>query len=237
MVVEFAGGFARCAVAIALAWLVGTAPALAQASRPSSTSARPPSAQGRPGTPAKTGECAQLPGGRAPAEKIAGLTTALSPRDLDLVYFGKPLAELTEEDFRLIGELSQRCGTGTGILPADKLQRFEAVVREAQQVRRATLDKVKRQMTDITALPVAREKLIRLNGLQDNLTLLESVLTRGDVQTTATWIARQMQTVYDGAPKVTDGAPVAGQPASATAAPSAEAIVNRRPRNRSVDED
>ncbi len=234
MIVEFAGGFARSAVVIVLAWLVGTAPALAQASRPSSTT-QPASAQGRPAAAAKTGECAQLPGGRAPVEKIAGLATALSPRDLDLVYFGKPLAELSDDDFLLIGELSKRCGTGAGILPADKLERFEAVVREAQQVRRATLDKVKRQMTDISALPVARDKLLRLNGLQDNLAQLEPVLTRGDVQTTATWIARQMQTVYDAAPRVTDAASVVEQRPAAMSGPPAEVATTGRPRSRSID--
>ena len=235
MVGEFAGGFGRSFVAATLVWLVGVAPAFAQASRPSSTPSRPAAA--RPAAPAKTGECAQLPGGRAPVEKIAALATALSPRDLDLVYFGKPLADITDEDFKLIGELSQRCGTGAGILPADKLPRFEAVVREAQQTRRATLDKVKRQMTDITALPIARDKLLRLNGLQDNLTLLEPVLTRGDVQTTATWIARQMQTLYDAAPKATDDSPAIAQSPDVVAARPAEEAIGRRPRNRSVDQD
>ena len=233
MVVEVVGGFVRCVAISALAWLVGATPALAQASRPSSTSARP--APARPAAPAKTGECAQLPGGRAPVEKIAALATALSPRDLDHVYFGKPLAELSDDDFRLIGELSQRCGAGAGILPADKLERFEAVIREAQQVRRATLDQVKRQMTDISALPVARDKLLRLNGLQDNLTLLEPGLTRGDVQTTATWIARQMQTVYDAAPKVPDATAVVEQRPAAMVGPPAEVATTGRPRSRSID--
>lgn len=235
MVVEISGGFVRYIAIAAAGWLVGATPALAQAPRPSSTSAPPAAA--RPAAPAKTGECARLPGGRAPVEKIAALATALSPRDLDLVYFGKPLAELSDDDFRLISELSPRCGTGAGILPADKLERFEAVVREAQQVRRATLDRVKRQMTDISALPVAREKLLRLNGLQDNLTLLEPILTRGDVQTTATWIARQMQAVYDAAPKVADADPVVEKPPVASAAPPVPGPAAGRARNRSVDQD
>ncbi len=234
MIVDFAGRVGRCVAVAALVWLAGIAPALAQASRPASTPSRPTPA--RPAAPAKTGECAALPGGKAPVEKIAALTTALSPRDLDLVYFGKPLAELTEDDFRLIGELSQRCGTGAGILPEDKRQRFQEVVREAQQVRRATLDKVKRQMTDIVALPIARDKLTRLNGLQDNLTLLEPVLTRGDVQTTATWIARQMQTVYDAAPKAASAVPAVEQrPMAVAATPPAGPASTGRPRSRSAD--
>ena len=234
MIVDFVGRAGRYVVFAAVVWLAGIAPVLAQASRPASTPARPTAA--RPAAPARTGECAALPGGKAPVEKIAALTTALSPRDLDLVYFGKPLAELTDEDFRLIGELSQRCGAGAGILPEDKRQRFQEVIREAQQIRRATLDKVKRQMSDIVALPIARDKLTRLNGLQDNLTLLEPVLTRGDVQTTATWIARQMQTVYDAAPKAASAPPLAEQrPTAVAATPPAEAVPAGRRRSRSAD--
>ena len=79
-------------------------------------------------------------------------------------------------------------------------------------------------------------KLMRLNGLQDNLTLLEAVLTRGDVQTTATWIARQMQTVYDAAPKAASIAPVVEQRPTVTAAtPPAEPVPAGRPRSRSAD--
>jgi hypothetical protein len=198
------GSVSNKAVGSAIAGLLilfaGIGDALAQAApqRPS----RPPAAA-RAGTaaPARTGECGQLPGGRAPVLKIAALTTGLSPRDLDLVYFGKPLADLTDEDFAQIAELSKRCGQGEGILPADKQEAFQSVVREAQQLRRVALDKVKRQMTDITTLPVARDKLIRLNGLSENLPLLESTVTRGDLKYTAAWITRQLQAVYDAAPK------------------------------------
>jgi hypothetical protein len=171
-----------------LALLADIGPVLAQAA------ARPPAA-------GRASECAQLPGGRAPVLKIAGLATGLSPRDLDLVYFGKALAELSDEDFVQIATLSKRCGTGEGILPEEKQQAFQSVVQAAQQIRRTSLDKVKRQMTDITAMPVARDKLLRLNGMSESLPLLEATLTKGDVKSTADWIAKQMQAVYDATPK------------------------------------
>jgi hypothetical protein len=221
---KFAGS---AVLAVLLAALVGIGTALAQAA-PQRPATRPTAS-----APARTGECAQLPGGRAPALKIASLTTGLSPRDLDLVYFGKPLAELTDEDFAQIAELSKRCGTGEGILPEDKQQAFQHVVQEAQKLRRVALDKVKRQMSDITGLPVAREKLIRLNGLSENLPLLEPTLTRGDVQYTATWISRQMQSVYDAKPKseATSTRPAPLPQIQATASPTpAEAPVHPRQR-------
>jgi hypothetical protein len=124
----------------------------------------------------------------------------MSPRDLDLAYFGKPLADLTAEDFERIAELSAQC-TGAGILAAEKLKSFETVVRAAQQNRRALLDGIKKQMAEIAALPVARDKLIRLNALSDSLSTLEPILPRGDIKTTASWIAKQNQALYDAAPK------------------------------------
>ena len=56
-------------------------------------------------------------------------------------------------------------------------------------------------MTDIQRLPIARDKLVRLNGLSENLPLLEPTLTKGDVKYTADWISKQMQAVYDSTPK------------------------------------
>lgn len=190
-----------CAVfAVLLAWMIGTDPAFAQGAKPPKPAA-PGAARPAAPAPARTGECAALPGGPAPVQKIAGLTTGLSPRDLDLVYFSKPLAELTDDDFAEIAALSKRCSAGPDVVPEDRQQAFQHVVREAQKLRNTALNKVKRSMTDIATLPIARDKLNRLNELSENLDLLEPVLTRGDLKYTAAWIAKQMQGVYDATPK------------------------------------
>ena len=194
----------RCALAMLLAWTIDAAPALAQGSQ------RPPTPKAGAAAPARTGECAALPGGRAPVQKIAGLTTGLSPRDLDLVYFNKPLADLTDDDFAEIAALSKRCGAGPDIVPEDKQPAFQQIVQNAQKLRQTALGKVKRSMTDIATLPIARDKLNRLNELSQNLDLLEPVLTRGDLKYTADWIAQQMQGVYDSTPK---GEATANRPA------------------------
>lgn len=226
------------ALAMLLAWTIGAVPAFAQgAQRPPSPAAARPNT---PSAPARTGECAALPGGRAPVQKIATLTTGLSPRDLDLVYFSKPLAELTDEDFSEIAALSKRCGAGSDIVPEDKQPAFQQIVRDAQKLRRTALEKVKRQMTDITTLPIARDKLTRLNELSENLNLLEPVLTRGDLKYTATWIAQQMQGVYDGTPKgeATATRPPPAVTAQPTAVPAAETPVrNARVRVPGGEED
>jgi len=204
------------AVAAALAAiLIGESPAFAQAPRPQAPT-RPAAAP----APGAVSECGQLPGGRAPVEKIAGLS-GMSPRDLDLAYFGKPLADLTDEDFERISDLSQRCGAGTGILAADKLRNFESVVRAAQQNRRLMLDGIKKQMAEITAMPLARDKLIRLNELADRLATLEQILPRGDIKSTVSWIAKQSQALYDAAPKPVLATVDPVSPPTAELAPSA----------------
>lgn len=218
------------ALAMLLAWAMSVAPAFAQGGKPPpKPAATKPST---PAAPARTGECAALPGGRAPVQKIAGLTTGLSPRDLDLVYFGKPLAELTDEDFAEIAALSKRCSAGPDIVPEDKQQAFQQIVRDAQKLRRTALEKVKRYMTDIATLPIARDKLMRLNDLSENLNLLEPVMTRGDVKYTAGWISQQMQTVYDGTPKgeATRVAPAQPLPQAAAAATPETPVRTARPR-------
>src|SRR6185369_9480848 len=99
--------------AFALALLLLVAPAAMAQSPPA---AKPPSPGGPPprpnAQPPKVGDCALLPGGRAPVAQIADLTTPLSPRSLDATYFGKRLADLSRSDFERIAELSQRCGPG-----------------------------------------------------------------------------------------------------------------------------
>jgi hypothetical protein len=206
--------------------LMAAAPALAQAPR----SAQPSRAPAAKSAPARTGECGQLPGGKAPVQKIAALTTGLSPRDLDLVYFNKPLADLTAEDFQQIAELSKRCGAGEGILPPDQLQSLETVIRTAQKTRHTVLDGLKKQMTEITALPLARDKLVRLNELADRMPALETALPRGDIKMTVGWIARQSQALYDAAPKAAVAAVNGPAPPSVKVDAPAPAVGNpRRP--------
>ncbi|MBI1778074.1 MAG: hypothetical protein HYR63_22275 [Proteobacteria bacterium] len=183
----------RCLLMALLLALLGTPAALGQA---------PPAQPPRPGqaAPLRTGECALLPGGKAPVAHIADVATPLSPRSLDLIYFGKRLVDLTEADFQRIGELSQKCGPGEGILSEEKLQKLLSVVREAQKTRGGTIAWAKQRMAEVEALPVGRARLTRLNELWTELSLHESQMTREDVDGFAAWIAREQQALYDAAP-------------------------------------
>ncbi len=229
----------RILAAILLALLLGPTSAAAQ-TPPAGQSAQPP----RPGAPApaRTGECALLPGGKAPVAHIADLTTPLSPHSLDLVYFGKRLGELTPADFERIAELSKRCPPGDGMLADDKLQKLQAVVREAQKARNTSVSWAKQRMAEMAALPAGRERLTRLNQLWTELETHEGAMTREDVDGFAAWIAREQQALYDATsqprPRPPASAPP-GPPAEAHgAAPPAQARSGRgRPRTQGGEEE
>jgi hypothetical protein len=186
---------------LALALVVASSGALAQ--RPPATgqpAAGQPTVPGGRGAPSPpTGECVRLTG-QAPVGRIADLQGKLEPRSLSLSYFGKTLADLTPGDYAMIGELSGRC-PGAGAIPADKMANFIAVIEEAQGARAATLTKLGKTRDEIAKLPAGREKLVRLNELAGSLDSFEAQLTRADLALIATWLQRQMQVIYDAAPK------------------------------------
>jgi hypothetical protein len=190
-----------------------------------------PAAPGGRGAPPATGECLLLTG-QAPVGRIADLQSRLEPRALSLSYFGKTLADLTPADYAMIGELSGRC-PGTGAIPADKMANFIAVIEEAQGARAATLTRLGKTRDEIAKMPVGRDKLMRLNELAGSLDDFEAQLTRGDLALVANWIQRQMQMIYDAAPKgrLPDPAQVGASlpPASEAAARAAAAGRRRAP--------
>lgn len=180
----------------ALAFLLAitvAGPALAQQPapiRPQSPPARPPMAA----------ECALLPGGNAPVNKIAELAQPLSPRSLDLTYFNKRLADLTEEDFERIAELATKCNRTQARAAVEKTQQLREVVRESQAVRRQALAKVDQGKASLARTQNPREKVEWLHNAWAELPRLAETITKTDLREYAGWIARSMQAVYDDAP-------------------------------------
>ena len=171
-----------------------TGQALAQQSAPLRPQPPPPP------PPASAGECAQLPGGNAPVNKIAELAQPLSPRSLDLTYFNKRLADLTEEDFERIAELATRCNRTQARAAVEKTKQLRDIVRESQAVRRQTLSKVDEGKAGLAKTRGSREKVEWLHNAWAELPLLADTITRTDLREYAGWIARSMQAVYDDAP-------------------------------------
>ncbi|MBM3548329.1 MAG: hypothetical protein FJX54_15370 [Alphaproteobacteria bacterium] len=153
-----------------------------------------------PVPPPSVGECALLPGGNAPVNKIAELAQPLSPRSLDLTYFNKRLADLTDEDFDRIVDIATKCNRTTTQAAREKTRRLRDVVRESQSVRMQTLDKVEETKTAVAKVRTPREKVEALNNAWANLHLLQDTITKTDLREYAAWISRSMQQIYDSAP-------------------------------------
>ena len=168
-------------------------PALAQQPAPLRPQSPPPRA-------ALTAECALLPGGNAPVNKIAELAQPLSPRSLDLTYFNKRLADLTEEDFERIAELATKCNRTHARAAVEKPRQLRDVVRESQSVRRQALAKVDQGKAGLARTLNPREKVEWLHNAWSELPLLAETITKTDLREYAGWIARSLQAVYDDAP-------------------------------------
>lgn len=180
-------------LAAALFGVIVCAPALAQQPAPVRQQAPQP-------PPASAAECARLPGGNAPVNKIAELNQPLSPRSLDLTYFNKRLADLTDEDFDRIADLATRCNRTQARAAAEKTKRLREIVRESQSVRVETLSKVESGKAALSKVKTSREKMEWLNDAWMGLPLLADTITKTDLREYAAWIARSLQSVYDGAP-------------------------------------
>jgi hypothetical protein len=177
-------------------WLGGAVigSALAQAPVPMRPQSPPPI------PPPAAGECALLPGGNAPVNRIAELAQPLSPRSLDLTYFNKRLADLTDADFDRIAEIATKCNRTQARVAIEQTRRLRNVIRESQSVRTQTLEKVEQAKANLTKVKASREKVEWLHHAWADLPLLAETITKTDLREYAAWIARSMQAVYDVAP-------------------------------------
>ncbi len=156
--------------------------------------------QSPPPIPPRASECALLPGGNALVNRIAELAQPLSPRSLDLTYFNKRLADLTDEDFDRIAEIATKCNRTQARVAVEKAQKLREVVRESQAVRFKTLDKVDQGKANLAKAQTSREKVEWLNNAWADLSLIQDAITKTDLREYAAWIARSMQAIYDVAP-------------------------------------
>jgi hypothetical protein len=176
-------------------WFGGVVVGSALAQQPAPIRPQPPQP-----TPPAAAECAQLPGGNAPVNKIAELAQPLSPRSLDLTYFNKRLADLTDEDFERIAEIAVKCNRTVARAALEKTKRLRDVVRESQGVRTQTLNKVDETKAGLAKAQTPREKVELLHNAWADLSLIQDTITKTDLREYAGWIARALQGVYDLAP-------------------------------------
>jgi hypothetical protein len=116
------------------------------------------------GTPEANAQCARLPGGNAPVERIARLSGQLSINSLRFTYFGKPLAELTSADFDEIEALTATCRGAAGEALRE-IRTFRAKVEEANAARGKTLNWIEQSRVEIGRMKGGAADLQRLQEL------------------------------------------------------------------------
>ncbi|MDA1308030.1 MAG: hypothetical protein O2985_00340 [Proteobacteria bacterium] len=92
-------------------------------------------------------DCQPLAGATAPIQRLARLDGAMSVRNLELTYFGKPLHALTEYDFALLKILKPFCEDTPVAIDEAIFDKLEQKVAEA----RATRDKTIQWIAEVTA--------------------------------------------------------------------------------------
>ncbi|MBM3597039.1 MAG: hypothetical protein FJX35_02405 [Alphaproteobacteria bacterium] len=162
-------------------------------------------------------DCQRLPGGNAPMQRLAGLTTPLAVRSLELTYFGKRLADFTGKDFDELKQIYPACN------PNDKggaetVDRFQAVVLAAQKNRQDTADWIEKVKFEAGGLPATRDGIVRITVLWYEMEQKIPDLMPADAEDLQRYLSRRMNELYAKAPARRAGeelAPVVRPPAAA----------------------
>ncbi|GAB4187624.1 MAG: hypothetical protein OHK0024_28100 [Thalassobaculales bacterium] len=145
-------------------------------------------------------DCARLPGGNAPIDRIAALQGRLSTRSLVLTYFGKPLWQLDDNDFDQIVTLSEACARGEAEVARARAERFRELVKEATATlrrSRAWLERAKRLVEDA---PEDREGLVLVQGIWVEMLNREEEMLPTDVKELSDAIIKKQNQIYATAP-------------------------------------
>ena len=145
-------------------------------------------------------DCQRLPGGNAPVQRIAQLSTPLAVRSLELTYFGKRLADLTEEDFDQLNQAYPMCNQTTDPNAGATMQHFRAVVLVAQKNRRETADWIEKMKFEAGGLAPTREGVIRITIMWYEMEMKSPDLMPVDARDLAAFLAGRMNELYARAP-------------------------------------
>jgi hypothetical protein len=172
---------------MAAALLIGpTALAQVPAETPEQVPGQPPGQapvpQPRSASQAPPPQCDKLPGGNAPIDRIAALPTGLSIRNLELTYFGKRLADLTEEDFTAIAKLSDACTKSDREITFARLARFEDLVKEAQQSYANIREWILSMMEEMRDMTPGQQASRRLQEMWVEMDKRSTEMLRADLQ-------------------------------------------------------
>lgn len=157
---------------------------------------RPAPASSSQAPRARQEDCSKLPGGNAPINRIARLEGGLSVRNLDLTYLGKPLFELTDEDFEFLKVLWPLCKTFDEGLASTVAGRLKAVVSDAKAVRQDSLDWIKQVETEAQALKPGQAGIEKIHDFWQQMLNREFEMLQSDMSYIAGVLSKRRDELY-----------------------------------------
>lgn len=167
-------------------------PAFAQAQAPA-----PGAAGANRGAP-KNPDCAKLPGGNAPVQRMARLQGGMSVRNLELTYFGKPLYALSDADIAYLSTLWPECGTFEAPVAEEIASKLRTLISDAKGARQDSLDWIKSVENDIAKLEPNDQSIRKIHDLWQDMLNREYEMLPGDLQYLAKKLSEKRDALYTG---------------------------------------
>lgn len=163
--------------------------------------AGPVSAQApAPAAPAASAneDCAKLPGGNAPVQRMARLQGGMSVRNLELTYFEKPLYALSEADITYLRDLWPECGTFDETVADQISAKLRTLISDAKGARQDSLDWIATVEKDIAKLEPGEASIRKIHDLWQDMLNREYEMLPGDLQYLAKKLSDKREELYTG---------------------------------------
>ena len=172
--------------------------ALATLAAPPAAAQAPAAApRGNPAAPVNE-DCAKLPGGNAPVQRMARLQSGMSVRNLGLTYFGKPLYALTDADIAYLRTLWPECGTYDATVAEEIAKKLGSLITDAKAARQKSLDWISKTEKDIAKLKPGDESIRKIHDLWQEMLNREFEMLPGDLQYLAKKLSEKRDALYTG---------------------------------------
>ncbi len=147
-------------------------------------------------------DCAKLPGGNAPINRLARLEGKLSVRNLELTYFGKTLALLTAQDFDVLRRLIPFCQDTSSAVADLLVNRLSELVSEAQATRAETIEWIKQKIAEVDAMEPTPQSIETIHNYWAEMLNRQFEMTPGDLRYLADYLDRKRNEFYAEAGRV-----------------------------------
>lgn len=160
--------------------------------------AQAPAAPATPPADTKSADCAKVPGGNAPVQRMARLEGGMSVRNLELTYFEKPLYKLSDSDIDYLRRLWPECGTFEPEVADAIAKRLSVLVSDARAARQVSLDWISEVEAKLEALEPGEDSIRTVHDLWQQMLNREFEMLPSDLQYLAGLITKKRDALYQG---------------------------------------